>query len=395
MRSVGLTGRAGQRPRPRAADRVAAGSGAPLAPVGGRLPAAAAVGAFVVLLLLVTAVPARAHGRSSDSTNFDSRILQTPAADGVDWRIYGGDEYVAVTASGSQTILVRGYDDEPYLRIGPDGVERNRLSAATYVNADRYANSTVPAFVDPDAPPDWEQVSDTSSWYWHDHRTHWMSPTLPPVVRAAPDRSRVVQDWEIPLEIDGRSAVLTGELWWVPGPSPLPWLLAAVLLTAPALLGLTRARSAAALARPAAAVLGGVALVNVVHLADDLFAAPAPLSATLLAAAQTTLFIAVTAFGAVRGWQAREGAFTALGVGSVAAFVGQGLLYLPALTSSQLQSLVPDAVGRLAIALSLVQLAFVGLVAVVGARRHQVPAAGDSASRVPGATPVGTGEQAT
>ena len=155
---------------------------------------AAIVGACVAALLLVvaTAGPALAHGRSSDSTNFDSRILATPGLDDVSWRIYGGDEYVAVSNAGAQEIMVLGYDGEPYLRIGPEGVFRNRLSAATYVNADRYANVAVPASVDPDAAPDWEQVSDGSSWYWHDHRTHWMAPTRPPVVRAAPDDTQSI-----------------------------------------------------------------------------------------------------------------------------------------------------------------------------------------------------------
>ena len=324
---------------------------------------------------LLLAAPAAAHGRSSDATNFDSRILSTPDVAGVSWRIYGGDEYLAVSNDSGAELLVLGYEDEPWLRVGPDGVFENQRSAATYVNDDRYANVQIPAHVDPEAPPEWEQVSSGTSWYWHDHRTHWMAPTPPPAVRAAPRDAQVVQDWEVPIEVGETAMSLQGELWWIPAPSPVPWLLIGAALTLPALLGLLRARSPGGpgdpvrLIRPAAGVLLAVAAINLVHLADDLFAAPAPVSAKILAATQTAIFIAVAVFGGVRAWQAREGAFTALGVGSVAAFVGQGLLYLPALTSSQLQSVAPDIVGRLAIAVSLVQLLPVGLIAVIGTRR--------------------------
>ena len=346
---------------------------------GHRIAAVLTAVLTAALLLVVPAGPASAHGRSSDATNYDSRILHDPAIDGVSWRIYGGDEYLAVTNDGPDEITVLGYEEEPWLRVGPDGVFRNALSTATYVNADRYAEVAVPpevAQAPPDAQPQWEHVSDGTSWYWHDHRTHWMSPTLPPAVRESPGDTVVVTEWEVPVLADGSRLALRGELVWVPPPSTLPWLVGGLLLSLPALAGLLAGADAPArrLARPAAAVLGVVGLLNLLHLADDLFAAPAPLSATLLAAVQTAAFIAVTLFGAVRGWQAGEGAFTALGVGSAAAFVGQGLLYLPALLSSQLASVAPDAVGRFVIGLSVAQLLPVGAVAVIGVRRLMPPA---------------------
>lgn len=339
---------------------------------------------LAVVVSTVTAGPAQAHGRSSDATNYDSRIVDVPGIDGVTWQVFGGDEFLAVDNASGTEITVLGYEGEPWLRVGPEGVFRNELSTATYVNADRYAQAPVPPDVEaagPDAEPVWEKVSDGRSWYWHDHRTHWMSPTLPPVVRASPDETVVVNDWEVPVAVGGEVRMLAGQLLWVPAPSPLPWLGAGLLLSLPALAGLLAGPGAPArlLARPAAVVVGAVGCINLLHLADDLFAAPAPLSATLLAALQTAIFIAVTLFGAVRGWQAGDGAFTALGVGSAAAFVGQGLLYLPALTSSQLSSLAPDAIGRLVIGLSLAQLVPVGLVAVIGTRRLLPPVG----SRVP------------
>lgn len=333
----------------------------------------ATVVALAAVILAVTVTPALAHGRSSDATNYDSRIQDEPGVAAVTWRIHGGDEYLSVDNNSDTEITVLGYENEPWLRVGPEGVFRNRLSTATYLNVDRYAQAPIPPEVqaaDPDADPQWEQVSEGSSWYWHDHRTHWMAPSLPPVVRATPNQTVVVNDWTVPVVVAGEERALAGELVWVPAPSPIPWIFAGLVLSLPALAGLVRgATGTRRLVRPAAVVLGLVAVLNLIHLADDLFAAVAPWSAKLLAAGQTGLFIAVAMFGAVRAWQSGDGAFTALGVGSAAAFVGQGLLYLPVLTSSQLASVVPDGVGRLAIGLSLAQLIPVGLVAVIGTRR--------------------------
>ena len=328
---------------------------------------------FVALAsLLLAAEPASAHGRGSDATNFDSRIVDTPGLPDVTWRVYGGDEYLSVTNMGEQELIVLGYEGEPYLRVGPDGVWRNRNSPATYLNEDRYAQTTVPPGATAEAEPDWQRIAEDSSHYWHDHRIHWMAPVLPPQVREGPAEAQVVQPYTVPFLVDGEQFEISGELWWVPGPPAWPWIALGVLLSLPALAGL-RARdrdgALAGLARPAAAVLGAVALVNVIHLVDDVAAAPSPLANTALSAVQTALFLGIGLFGAVRGWQAGDGAFTALGVGSGAVVLGQGVLYAPVLGSSQLTSVFPEVIGRIAIGWSIGQALPVGIVAIAGTRR--------------------------
>jgi hypothetical protein len=330
--------------------------------------------ALVVLvafgLLLVAAAPAAAHGRGSDATNFRSEILQTPGFGGVTWRIYGGDEMLGVVNEATEELLVLGYRGEPYLRVGPDGVFENMRSPATYLNRERYLVEAPPE-ADPDAEPEWEQVSDGNRYAWHDHRIHWMSPTIPPSV-TDPDAETLIQEWAVDVVLAGDAAQVTGELRWVPGPSPWPWLGLGLALSLVALAGIRTTPAEdrwPGLARPAAVVLAAIALLNLTHLVDDFVAVPMPLSAVLLAAFQTALFIGIGFFGAIRGWQAQEGAFTALGVGAGAMFVGQGLLYLSVLSASQVASVFPVEVARLAVAVSLMQVLPIGAVAVIGTRR--------------------------
>lgn len=335
---------------------------------------------FLVVLLAAAAVlllgagPAAAHGRGSDATNFSSRITSAPNLPGVEWRIYGGDEYLAVS-SPQVEVVVLGYEGEPYLRVGPEGVFENRNSAATYLNQERYAEVTVPAGVGPDVPPEWVKVSDESSYALHHHHIHWMAQSEPPAVRDNPGEAVVVNpEWTVPFEVDGQAYEVTGELLWIPPPPVWPWLLGAlVVLSVPVLLGLRSQPVDAdrwpALARPAAGVLAVVSLANVVHLVDDLVATPQPLPVALIAGVQTLLFIGIGLFSAVRGWQAREGAFTALGVGSAAILVGQGLLYVSVLGASQTASVFPGVVTRAVVAASLAQVVPVAATAVIGTRR--------------------------
>jgi hypothetical protein len=380
-------------------------------PARPRRPAALGAASLVlaVLWLGVLAAPAHAHGRGSDATNYSATILEEPDIPGVSWAIYGGDELLEVTNTTDVEVVILGYpqtDPEPYLRVGPDGVFQNRNSEATYVNEDRQGLVEVPPHVDRNAPPDWEQVSEGASAAWHDHRIHYMGAGLHPSITDQSVETVVYEAWEVPFLYDGEEHVLVGELRWVPGPSALPWLAVGLLLTLPALLGLrtdpiggpsTSATEGISgsdrndrndrgdrgdrqeydrwpgLARPAAVVLGVVVALNLTHLIDDLFAVPLPTGVRAVAAAQTVLFLAIGAFGAVRGWQAGDGAFTALGVGGGAVLVGQGLLYWSVLSVSQIASLFPDWFARITVAVSIAQMIPIGIVAVIGTRRLLPP----------------------
>ncbi len=378
--------------RPVLASRTAAGLRFAVCAVA--IAVAAVLAVAVAVLAVLFATPASAHGRGSDATDFRSSVVAQPQAPDVHWRVYGADEFLSVENGADEELIVEGYQGEPYLRVGPEGVFVNQNSEATYLNAERFANVVPPPNARADAQPDWQQVSDATSWLWHDHRIHWMSPAPPPQVQGQEGRV-LVQPWTVPFRVADRRYEVAGELWWEPGPSPWPWLLGALVLTAPALAGLRRGGRGdndprgregrwQSMTRPPAAVLGVVALLNLTHLLDDLLAVPLPGPTKALAALQTTMFIAVGLFGALRAWQGGEGAFTALGVGAGAILVGQGLLYVPVLGSSQTASVFPDWLARGVVSLSLAQCLPVGTVAVVGTRLLGLPAvrATDEGDRV-------------
>ena len=93
-------------------------------------------------------------------SDFAGRVTGVdPAVPGMTVRVLQfGDELEVADSTGAE-VEVPGYSDEPYLRIGPDGVWRNARSPATYINLDRYGRTTLPPEADPRAEPDWQQVS--------------------------------------------------------------------------------------------------------------------------------------------------------------------------------------------------------------------------------------------
>lgn len=336
-----------------------------------------------MLLLLVAAPPASAHGvAGTRSANIASavtglvdpeapgavsgRASALPEVDGLEWRVLGGDAYLQLeNRSPSVTVTVLGYQLEPYLRIGPDGVEENVRSPATYLNADRYARVRLPPEADARAEPRWRRVADEPSWAWRDHRMQWMGASDPPPAAAAPGQEHLLAEWTVPLEIDGRSAGLAGTLRWVP-PSPawVPLAVAAGLLLGTVAL-LWRAGGTGRPARLLLALVGVAALVAV----DELAAAPvAPVAERLAASGPSASLVALALLGAVLA--RRDGPRGALGaILAGLALLAYGVAESGALTASQVVTLLPPPLTRLLVALALA--APLASLAVLSARRQR------------------------
>ena len=182
-----------------------------------------------------TVTPAAAHSVSGvTSTNYRTRLLSVrPDVPGIRVEVIEAGSRMQLTNTTDTDVIVFGYQDEPYLRVGPRGVFENQRSPATFLNADRSGSARPPASADPSASPRWEQVSSGTVARWHDHRAHFMGDTDPPQVRDAPDREHVViPRWTVPFDHGATRIVATGDLTWVPGPSPLPWAIVAAVLAA-------------------------------------------------------------------------------------------------------------------------------------------------------------------
>jgi hypothetical protein len=198
----------------------------------------------IALALLVSmAPPAAAHTvNGAGASNFET-VLRTiePATPGLGLRVIEGGSRLELTNDTQEEVVVSGYQDEPYLRIGPDGVFENERSPATYLNKTRGGDEPIPPDADPEATPRWKKVSDGNRARWHDHRTHWMGASDPPGVQRNPGRQQaVIEGWKVAMQIGGRQVVASGDLLWVPGPSPVPWYaIAAVLAVFAALAGRT------------------------------------------------------------------------------------------------------------------------------------------------------------
>lgn len=202
-----------------------------LAGVCGPLGPAAVTVLAGVAIVLTGATPAWAHVGSGgpSPSNWRSPVTSVhPAMPGVVVRTVDNGDFVELTNQSTVPVTVLGYDGEPYLRIGPGGVDENSRSPATYLNRTRDGRTSPPADANPQAAPVWQHVADGTRYRWHDHRTHWMLAQPPPAVTAAPSRAQDIATWTLKLRYGTDPVTVTGELSWVPGPAAWPWYLLAL-----------------------------------------------------------------------------------------------------------------------------------------------------------------------
>lgn len=188
-----------------------------------RTPTAAMAAALGVLATcLLAASSSSAHGGDPDYRSEIGSIH--PAIEGLSAEIENFDSDLRFTNRSGETVLIKGYEREPYLRFEPDGlVFINENSPAAYLNADRYGRVDVPDGIDPRDPPAWKQVADGGEFAWHDHRSHYMGEGVPEVVTDEDARTKVF-DYSIPIEVGGQPGAIDGTLYWVGQPSDAPVL---------------------------------------------------------------------------------------------------------------------------------------------------------------------------
>ena len=172
--------------------------------------------AAVALAFLVPS--AAAHGGGGKGYRSTVTTI-TPTAPGLTVRVVQNDDQLTLTNKTSKTVIVLGYENEPYLRIHPGGgVDVNSLSPASTLNINRYGHVTLPANADAHAPPHWNRIRTGSSYTWHDHRIHWMSTIDPPAVRGARSSRHHIFNWVVPLRLDQDRVAVHGSLDYYPPP---------------------------------------------------------------------------------------------------------------------------------------------------------------------------------
>ena len=212
-------------------------------------------------VVLAPAQPVSAHGgnggRASDYrieiTGFDG----DPS--GIEVRPVELGNRMELIRTTAREVHILGYEGEPYLRLGADGVFENTNSPAHYLNLDRFARTPIPPTATATVAPNWVKLSDGTSIRWHDHRTHWMDPTPPQEVRANRGIERVIfAANRVDLVVDGRPVAAIVKVTWLPPPPRLTWLvitsLAGCVLLAAFVLVETMRRFA-----PGCAVLAAIA----------------------------------------------------------------------------------------------------------------------------------------
>jgi hypothetical protein len=189
---------------------------------------------------LLLAPGAAGHGPVGGGQGYVSTVagLQPPVL-GVLVSVLGGDDRLRLANYSGKTIEVLGYEGEPFLRFGKDGVYENLRSPATYLSRERDpARAKVPASADTKAAPRWRKVAAAGeSFVWHDHRIHWTGSEPPPIVRSAPNEIHRIFRWRIPARADGENFVVAGFLGYAPTSQVETddrmsvWLVAAVIGT--------------------------------------------------------------------------------------------------------------------------------------------------------------------
>ncbi|HEU4480346.1 MAG TPA: hypothetical protein VFS18_00550 [Actinomycetota bacterium] len=172
----------------------------------------------------------------ADHGHFRSLLDEVPTRDDLTIELVEGPvPAIFVNNETGETLLVPGRAGEPFLRIGPAGVDANLRSPSYYLGGAQVIKE-VPRTADTDAPPRWKRVSAQPVWAWLEYRASAPGFGLSRV--GLDDARRVVAEWSLPLELAGETLTLAGRTEWIParttapeaGPPDRTWVVAVTFL---------------------------------------------------------------------------------------------------------------------------------------------------------------------
>ncbi len=172
----------------------------------------------VAAAALTLGAPAAALAHQGNP-NYRSVVKQvTPATPGVHLSVLNYDDRLLLQNAAHADVIVLDYQQKPYIHAAPDGtVSVNTNSEAYYLNEDRTGQVPVPKGLG--SQPAWKVVTRNGRYDWHDHRIHWMGTGDPPNLKDKGVRTKI-DDWTVPLRVNGQAGTISGTLTWVPKSSP-------------------------------------------------------------------------------------------------------------------------------------------------------------------------------
>jgi hypothetical protein len=203
-----------------------------------------------VLAALVVPGVAKAHHTAVPVVALDYRnhVVAASEAAGVRASVEDAGRKLRLTVKPGQTVVVAGYEGEPFLRFDRSGVAAN--SASKTALALRLVRGT-PA-------TSWVPVSSGHSFVWADARAWAPSAAL---------HGRQLVRWSVPIVVDGRHTAIRGELTRAAKPTLWPWLVLAALPLLAAVVAVRRRRWLWAGATGLAALAGLTTLANLAGFA--------------------------------------------------------------------------------------------------------------------------------
>ena len=303
-------------------------------------------------LLVATANPASAHGVGGvQPTNYLTTIdAMSPPVRGLAVDVVDLGTRLRLTNTTAHDAVVLGYDQEPYLRVGPRGVFENVKSPATYINQSLKLTTAPPKSADPTAPPVWRKVGSGDSVTWHDHSAHYMGTQDPPVVQRDRSQRHVIDRYTVQIRWNGKDVVAKGRIIWVPPPSPWPYVAVAIVL-AVAVVWASRTRWWAAVL---AGALGVLVVTETLHVVGLWGASTESFGKKGFESLYSILGIAVSLVAL--WWMRRKGAESAVPLvllASIFLFVAGGLADITSLARSQLPTTFSPTFARVLITITL------------------------------------------
>ena len=171
---------------------------------------------MLAALAVLAARPAAAH----QGDGLTQPILETmsPAVPGITVEVaFSANYQFVVSNTTTQTVTFLADSGEPFLRIGPAGVEANFASPTFYDSNVPSGRDTYPPEAKPGAgvPPVWKKLATKPNWGWYDHRLHPTEQYVPPEIQKA-TRPVELGRWKVPLKVDDQPGELQGRFEYRP-----------------------------------------------------------------------------------------------------------------------------------------------------------------------------------